>query len=146
MSEADIANFLPTTKKLSIWHDRKKYMVMPLFPSYIFVYLDGLESYYEALNTNGLLYFIKQGKEISTISEDIINGIRFMTSFDSNIEVSADKFQPGQQVTIQQGVFTGLSCEVVEHSGKRNILVRVNLLQRNVLMNLEIVHLMALSA
>lgn len=146
MSESGITHFLPTTKKLSAWHDRKKYIMTPLFPSYIFVYLDSQQTYFETLKINGVLYFIRQGKELSKISEDIINGIRFMTSFDTGLEVSAEKFHAGQQVTIQHGVFAGLSCEVVEHSGKRNILVRVNLLQRNVLMNLETVNLLALSA
>ncbi len=146
LTEAGITNFLPTTKVLSTWHDRKKYVIMPLFPSYIFVYLDSVEGFYEALRTNGVLYFVKQGKENSSISEDIINSMRFMTSFDSSIEVSTNKFHAGQQIIIQQGVFTGLSCEVVEHSGKSNILVRVNLLQRNILMNLETINLLAVPA
>ena len=146
LSEANIVHFLPTVKQLNNWHDRKKQVVKPLFPSYIFIYLNSQGNYYEALNTNGVLYFIKQGKEISTISEEVINSIRFLTSFESGIEVTAQKFQPGQMVTIQQGVFAGLSCEVVEHCGKSNILVRVNLLQRNVLLNLEAINLLAISA
>jgi transcriptional antiterminator RfaH len=146
LSEAGITNFLPTTRKIRIWHDRKKYVTTPLFPSYIFIFMDCPGNYQEALKTNGVLYFVRQGKEISTISEDVINAIRFITGFDSSIEVTDDRFQAGQRITIQNGVFAGLDCEVVEHRGKSNILVRVNLLQRNVLMNLETINVLALSA
>jgi len=40
---------------------------------------------------------------------------------------------------------TGLSCEVIEKSGKHRLLVRVDLLQRNILVKLPEEYLMALN-
>ena len=40
LTEMKVRSLLPTTKKLRTWHDRKKYIDEPLFPSYIFVYLE----------------------------------------------------------------------------------------------------------
>jgi transcription antitermination factor NusG len=36
----EINSYLPTIKTLRKWADRKKYVVMPLFPSYVFVNLE----------------------------------------------------------------------------------------------------------
>jgi hypothetical protein len=35
LQKAGIGSFLPLTKKLRIWSDRKKYVEEPLFPSYL---------------------------------------------------------------------------------------------------------------
>lgn len=137
MSESKIGNFLPTTRALRIWNDRKKYITTPLFPSYLFVYLEDTANYFNCLSITGLLYFVRQGKEIATISEELINNIRLMVNAGEALEVSGDQFEAGRKVTFQQGPFIGLTCEVVEHNSKSKVLVRVNLLQRNILMSVE---------
>jgi hypothetical protein len=55
LSELNVTSHLPTVRVLRNWHDRKKYLEMPLFPSYIFIYLNNIEHYYNVLNTNGAL-------------------------------------------------------------------------------------------
>jgi hypothetical protein len=45
-------------------------------------------------------------------------------------------------MVIGKGPLTGLSCEVVKYNNKEMLLVRVDLLQRNVLVTLPVEHLM----
>ena len=40
LSEIGIENFVPVKLKLRQWHDRKKWVEMPLFNNYIFVLVD----------------------------------------------------------------------------------------------------------
>ena len=40
--ERNINAFLPLTKRLRSWNDRKKYIDEPLFPSYVFIYLNDM--------------------------------------------------------------------------------------------------------
>jgi len=40
-------------------------------------------------------------------------------------------------MVIREGPLTGLTCEVVEHNCKQMLLVRVNLLQRNILVSMH---------
>jgi transcription antitermination factor NusG len=146
LSVTGVTNFLPTVKVQRTWADRKKFIDVPLFPSYLFVYLEDISRYYEGLQVEGVIYFVRQGTQIATISEDIIDTIRVATLSGKEVEVSTDHFQTGDRTVINNGPFTGLSCEVVEYKGRNRILVRVNLLQRNILVNLESENLLAISA
>lgn len=141
LAETGINIFLPTRKQIRIWNDRKKCIEEPLFPSYVFVYLDGLQSYYAALGLEGVLYYVKTGKEVARVSESIVNDIRLITDQAKDLEVTDDYFQPGQKLVISQGALTGLNCEIVQSNGKQRVLVRVDLLQRNILLTLSTEHL-----
>jgi transcription antitermination factor NusG len=125
--------FLPTMKTLRIWCDRKKYVDTPVFPSYIFVYLSNQEEYYTSLKADGALYYVKTGRENARVSEEIILNIKSMITHGRELQVTTDRFSAGQPVTVQRGALAGLSGELVKVNGDNKILIRINLLQRNLL-------------
>jgi transcriptional antiterminator RfaH len=126
-----------------MWHDRKKFVDEPLFPSYIFVYLTAQENFYQGLEIDGVLYYVRSGKEIARVSESIIEGIQLMMSSGYELEVSPDRFDIGRQLVISKGILAGLSCELVKYQGKDKVLLRVNLLRQNVLLSLHPDYLLA---
>lgn len=136
LSELEIDSFLPTRKEISVWHDRKKIIDKPLFPSYVFIYLKDIKNYYDGMDAEGTLYYVKTGKKIARVNEDIVDNIKLATEKVSDIEISDSHFRPGHKLVITQGALTGLSCEVVEYENKQKLLVRVDLLQRNVLLTM----------
>ena len=142
LNEENIDFFLPITKSLRVWNDRKKYISVPLFPSYIFVHLSNKTQYYSALDIDGVLQYVRLGKEIARVSDKIIRDIRLMMNCSEQVSVYEDHFLPGQQLLVTEGPLTGLSCEVVSHNGVPNLLVRVNLLKRNLLVKLPATSLM----
>ncbi|MEO5562061.1 MAG: UpxY family transcription antiterminator, partial [Chitinophagaceae bacterium] len=142
LAELEIIFFLPITKQLRKWSDRKKYIDLPLFPSYIFVYLDDMNDYYNSLSIPGVLCYVRFGGEIACVSEAVINNLKLLAGKELEIEIGSEYFQPGQQVVIRQGILTGLSCEFVRYNNKEKFLVRVNLLQRNILVTIPSGHLM----
>ena len=144
LTEININCFLPLTKKLRTWHDRKKYIDEPLFPSYVFVYLNDMDNYYKSIDTEGALYYVRYGKEIARVQESVVNNIRLITEQTNDLEISDARFLPGRKLVICQGALTGLSCEVVEVGSKQMMLVRVDLLQRNILLTLPAEHLASL--
>jgi transcriptional antiterminator RfaH len=133
-----IVSFLPTIKKLRTWCDRKKYIDAPLFPSYLFVNLTSDKSYFQSLQVSGILYYLKFGKEIASIGENVINNIKKLTHCGSELIVSDEHIFPGASLLILQGPFTGLHCEVVQYEGREKIIVRIDLLKRNILLNLPV--------
>lgn len=135
LNEMDVVSFLPMKKEVSMWHDRKKIVDKPLFPSYVFIYLNDMKNYYDGMDADGTLYYVKTGKQIAKVSDDIINNIKLAVET-KDIEVSSDYFQPGHKLVITEGALTGLSCEVVEYESSQKLLVRVDLLQRNVLLTM----------
>jgi len=142
LSGLSIASFLPTKKTLRTWHDRKKYIDEPLFPSYVFIYLNNIQEYYGGMDAEGYLYYVRAGKEIARVDQTIVNNIKLITDQVQEIEVSDSKFLPGKKLTIAEGPLTGLSCEVIQVKGKERLLVRVALLQRNLLLTVPAEHLM----
>ena len=144
LAERNINSFLPTNKKLRTWNDRKKYIDEPLFPSYVFVYLTDMQNYYSGIDTEGVLYYVRSGKEIARVNDSVINNIKLVVSQAEEINVSDSRFQPGRQMVISKGALTGLACEIVQFGQKHKLLVRVDLLQRNILMNLPTEYLTAI--
>ncbi|WP_276483902.1 UpxY family transcription antiterminator [Paraflavitalea pollutisoli] len=144
LTSRKIDSFLPTQKKLRNWHDRKRIIDEPLFPSYVFIYLTDMQGYYAGLDAEGSLYYIKTGKEIARVSDTVIANLKLAAAQAQDIEVSDERFLPGRRLLIGQGSLTGLYCEVVQYHGKSKLLVRVDLLQRNLLLSLPQEYLVAM--
>jgi transcriptional antiterminator RfaH len=145
LSGINIQSLLPMQKTLRIWHDRKKFIDQPLFPSYIFVYLMNQKEYYDVMDLDGVLHYVRSGKEVARISKRVIENIMIIAEQGRELEVSDSYFEPGQQVMITEGPLTGLTCEIVQNNNKRKLLVRVDLLQRNVLVTLPVDQLAVIS-
>ncbi|NSL87223.1 UpxY family transcription antiterminator [Chitinophaga solisilvae] len=137
LTRMNISLFLPESKVVKQWHDRKKVIEAPLFPSYVFVFVDKMEHYYNSLDCDGVLYWVRFGKEIARVREETINSLRFLVNEGRNLEVSSERFNPGQKLVIHRGAFSGLDCEVVEHRNDKKVLVRIKILNRNVLADLS---------
>ncbi|MBN9381676.1 MAG: UpxY family transcription antiterminator [Chitinophagaceae bacterium] len=139
----NINSFLPTRKVLRTWHDRKKYIDEPLFPSYVFIYINDVRNYYEGMEAEGALYYVRDGKKIARVGDNIVDSIKLVSENAKELEVSELRFQPGRRLVISQGSLTGLECEVVQINNKHKLLVRVELLQRSILVTLPVESLMA---
>lgn len=145
LNRSKIKAFLPTVKTLRIWWDRKKYVDEPLFPSYVFVYLNNNLDYHNSACVPGVLDFVRTGKHIQMVADTVVNNLMILTCHSNELEVSSVNFMIGQQLVIGHGPLTGLQCEIVRIDNKRKLLVRVDLLQRNVLLNISADHLIPLS-
>jgi transcription antitermination factor NusG len=142
LSELKVTSFLPTKKILRTWHDRKKFVDEPLFPSYVFIYLNNMQSYYDGIDADGALYYVKTGKEMALVSDTVVNNIKLCTDQAKEIEVTDNIFQPGRKLVVSQGALTGLTCEMIKYNSKEKLLVRVDLLQRGILLTISEEYLM----
>ena len=142
LTNLKVSSLLPMVRKLRVWHDRRKFIEQPLFPSYVFVRLDDIRDYYKGMEADGALYFVKIGKEMARVNDSVVNNIRLIGGQDLQLEVSGQFFQPGQRVVISQSPLTGLSGEVVQYNNKRKLLIKVDLLNRNILITLPEEYLM----
>lgn len=146
LSDANVQTFLPTTRVLRTWCDRKKFIDAPLFPSYVFVYAKDIREFHLGADAESALHYVRFGKEVVRVSDSVISSIRLLADNGKDVEVSYNYFQPGQKLQIQRGPLTGLSCEIVRVNGNQKILIRVSLLQRSLLATLPPEDLVAISA
>jgi transcription antitermination factor NusG len=107
-----------------------------MFPSYVFINLTNQGDYFTGLSADGVLQYVKFDGRTARVADTIINNLKLVVDHGNELEISWSKFDEGQKLTITEGPFCGMNCEVVRHNKKDKILVRLGLLQRNVLMEL----------
>ena len=143
LDRLQIGNYLPLARRISIWSDRRKIVDAPLFPSYLFVWVNDVQSYYSSLEVSGILYYVRNGKDFVPIKDSVISSLKMMIgNFPDKLEVTSSGICPGEPLLIREGPFTGFCCEVVRIDGVQKMLVRIEMLHRNVLLNIPIDHLM----
>lgn len=130
LSEDGTVYLLPKEKVVRQWHDRKQIMDRPLFPSYIFVFIEDITTFYRIKHIEGVYTFVKFGNEYATVCENVIDNIRLITNNGSNVCVYTGTPSSGQKMTIINGPLCGLIGEVHKVNNRRVVCVRVNLLNR----------------
>jgi transcriptional antiterminator RfaH len=136
LGELRMDSLVPTKRTLRTLCDRKRIIDEPLFPSYVFVHLKDQRNYFDGMGVTGTLNYVRVGKDLARVSDNIIDNIKLLDRQRLDVEVSDICYAPGQRLHIKHGALTGLSCEVIEIDNKRKILVRVDLLQRGILLRL----------
>jgi transcription antitermination factor NusG len=134
--EKNIQAYLPVTNEKRKWSDRIKNVITPLFPSYVFTYLNNVQDYYHGMAADGACCYVRFGNQLARVSDNDICSIRMIEKNGENIEVTSTVFQPGQLLNIRKGPLAGLTCEVIQYKSKSRILVRVDMLQRNLIADL----------
>ncbi|MCX6317025.1 MAG: UpxY family transcription antiterminator [Bacteroidetes bacterium] len=139
LAHVGLSYLLPMVKSLRTWSDRRKYMDTPLFPSYVFVQLSESDQYFTTLSMYGVLCYVRCGKEIARVEDAVMHNLQLISgSAESAVSVSADRFEPGEKVLVCEGPFAGFNCEVVRHHGKHKALVRMDIIQRNLLVDIAV--------
>lgn len=147
LADCGMQFLLPMVKSLRIWSDRRKYTDTPLFPSYVFVKLEDSSQYFSTLSMYGVLCYVRCGKEIARVEESVIHNLQLISgSAESTVSVSAERFAPGEKVVVCEGPFAGFNCEVVRHHGRHKALVRMDIIQRNLLVDIAVEHLLPVTA
>lgn len=137
LEHLNVTHFLPTVRSVKIYQGKRRLESTPLFPSYIFVKVNSTAQYFESLHLPGVIQYVRTGKEISRIGESIINTLKGIVEHQlPDMVVTSEYIHPGSFVTIYAGPFAGFTCEVIQHNGKRKILVRIELLKRSIVVGM----------
>jgi transcriptional antiterminator NusG len=119
-----IEHYLPITKKLRLWSDRKKWVEMPLFNGYVFV-KPKLGERDRALDIPGVVKYLKYNGADAIVSDREIKLIESLLEKGYHIEnLGAVNLKKGDRVRIEQGVFKGFEAEVLKDSdGEESVIV-----------------------
>ncbi len=117
LSKVDIINYLPVQKKLKHWHDRKKWVEIPLFPSYIFVQIDERHRN-NVFEVPGIVRYITHCGKVSILKEEEIERIERLCSYLGEIEIERRNIKVGEEVEIISGHFAGFKGQVISSKGK----------------------------
>lgn len=129
--------FLPMYKTIRQWSDRKKKVELPLFNSYLFVNVTH-EEYFEVLNTPGAVKYIFFEGKAAVLSDKQIEAIKLLIDSDLTFEVIENILPLGTKVEITKGALQGLHGEILEYKGSMRTCIRIDQINRSVLVNVGV--------
>lgn len=134
LNNISLESLLPQIKTIRQWSDRKKTVLQPLFPSYVFVKINSSLEFHKALSIDGACAYIRFGKEYARITGKEIKQIKFLIGNNNitNIERNIKLPEIGEIRKITCGPLNGLDCEILKSSNHNKIIVRIDSLQQNI--------------
>lgn len=127
--------YLPLLKEKRKWSDRVKWIEFPFFRSYLFVRTD-IKNALFVLQTHGVIKIIKFGEKIGIVQDEIIASIRLMIEGGYEPE-PLDYFIKGDPVIVKEGPLKGLTGEVVRINNKERLIVRIDVIQHSISIQIE---------
>lgn len=127
--------YLPLLKEKRKWSDRAKWIEFPFFRSYLFVRTD-IKNALFVLQTHGVIKIIKFGEKIGIVQDEIIASIRLMIEGGYEPE-PLDYFIKGDPVIVKEGPLKGLTGEVVRINNKERLIVRIDVIQHSISIQIE---------
>lgn len=141
LKEKDIDCYLPLQKVLKQWSDRKKWVEEPLIRSYIFVHIADDREYLNVLQTDGTVKFVTFAGKAAKIPEKQIDNIKLLLASEEELEVTAEKFEPGMEIKVHAGPLKGLEGSLIEMRGKNRVKVELEAIGQSILVEIPAVYL-----
>jgi len=134
LQEILLESFLPQIKTIRQWSDRKKMVIKPLFPSYVFININSPLEFHKALSINGVNAYIRFGKEYAQVTEKEIKQLKLLVGdVDiTDIEINSERLKVGDIKKIAYGQLSGLECEVLKVGNINKVIVQIDSLQQNI--------------
>jgi transcriptional antiterminator NusG len=128
-----IETFLPTTRKLRHWKDRKKEIDFPIFPGYLFVYVrPSQEDFVAALKTRGVISILSaQAGHPTPIAPEEISSLKLMVESGQDIDIYPH-LKEGTRVRVKRGPLQGAEGTLERKDGQYTFLVNIELLGRSI--------------
>jgi transcription elongation factor/antiterminator RfaH len=133
-----IETYLPSVTKVRQWSDRKKQVISPLFPGYLFVSIfPNPEEYLRVLKTRGAVTFISlQPGYPTSVSPEEIQSLKMLIESGEEIDIYPH-FKEGERVRIKRGPLTGAEGVLKKKEDRYYFLVNIELLGRSVGINVQ---------
>ena len=133
-----IKTFFPRCQVMSRRRDRRKKILVPLLPGYVFVHTDlNPTQYLDILKTVGVVRLVGfEGKPIPA-SEEEISSLKILDGTDRTVQNRA-YMKRGDLVMIMEGPLKGLIGFYLRHKGKsEKVVVSIELLRRSLAVEIE---------
>jgi transcription antitermination factor NusG len=126
MEMEEIEAFLPLIKTVRQWSDRKKTLMLPLIPSYVFVNM--LEKdLFKTLPIHGTVNVLKHLGKPAKIREVEIDNLRILSSNSDSNEISTCvNIVKGDAIEVTNGPFMGLVATCLQEGNNHRVVVKID--------------------
>ncbi len=128
MENEGIEAFLPLIKTVRQWSDRKKTVVIPLIPSYVFVSLPE-KDLIKTLPIPGTVNVLKHLGKPAKIREVEIENLRILSDNSDSKDISnCIHVSKGDAVEVINGPFLGLIATCIKEGNNHRVIVKIDAL------------------
>ena len=125
----EVESFLPTYESVRVWKNRQRMkLVLPLFPSYLFVHTNSRERV-KVLQSPGVLHIVGNSRESVPLPDIEIESLRS--------GVSGHRIEPyhelviGEKVRVKSGVMQGVCGTLVRKDGGARFILTLELINQH---------------
>jgi transcription antitermination factor NusG len=130
--------FLPLYREVHQWKDRRKSVVLPLFPCYV-LFSGDLSRRIEILNTPGVFSLVGSGAKVGVIPAAELDAVR--TAVMSPLPLEPHPFmQCGERIRVRYGPLAGIEGIVARKKNSLRIVLSIEMLSRSVSVEVEEAH------
>lgn len=131
-----IVSYLPMRETYRQWSDRKKKVEVPLFNSYVFVFITRKE-YLSALQVDGVVKFVTfEGKAVAIPSQQIEAIKQFIGEGAPEYEITEESMEAGQNIEITRGPMMGLQGMLLQLHGKHRVKVEIDCVGQSLIIDI----------
>jgi transcription antitermination factor NusG len=135
LARKDFEVFLPVYSSTRRWKDRKKNILLPLFPGYVFIRTN-LSRKTEILTTPSVLWMVESGKQAAAIPDAEIEAVRRLTANPERVEPHPF-LKVGQRVRIHVGPLAGIEGILTRVKSRYRVVLSLELLQKAVAVEVD---------
>jgi len=128
-----LEHWLPTLTERRRWSDRWREVETPLFSGYLFA--RPAAEWHTVLRTPGVLTVVKNGAKPAVLSDDFVKALREVIARGGDAVKPLPetvRFEPGDEVVVQDGPFRGVRGVVRGVLGGRQLIIWVPAIGRGV--------------
>jgi len=128
--------FLPLYNSAHRWKDRVKQLSLPLFPNYVFVFVD-LESRFAIFASPGIYDFVRAAGRPAAIPVEEIEGVRRV--IEKGLSAEPHPFlKSGDRVRLKNGPLDGIEGILVRKKSFYRLVLSVELLARSISVEVDV--------
>ncbi|MEQ8612574.1 MAG: transcription/translation regulatory transformer protein RfaH [Gammaproteobacteria bacterium] len=131
-------SYLPKVIGLKRKQGRSIKTVLPMFPRYLFIYLDNqTDNWGPIRSTIGVANMVRFGMEAARVPEQLVQEIRARENADGVVALPDKAFEKGQTVRITTGPFEGYEAIFSDRQAKNRVLVLLKIAENFVNVKLD---------
>ncbi|HRG38044.1 MAG TPA: UpxY family transcription antiterminator [Bacteroidia bacterium] len=137
LKQLGIEHYLPKVQVIRTWSDRIKKMLVPAFPSYLFVHIsDKVRS--KVFKAKGVLRFVRHENQDAIIKEEELDLIRNSQSALLPKSLQTIQKLKGRMILIKDGLLAGKRGLLVDFIGKKFVQLHLETIAMGFLVKLPV--------
>jgi transcription antitermination factor NusG len=136
LEKIGIHAYLPLHQVIRNWSDRRKKLLVPLFPNYIFVHTSSRQRH-ESFMVKEIIRYVSFDGRPATVRAAVINSLQNILK--EKPEINIEEFvRAGSHVKIIKGPFLGTEGFLIRRNGNTRLLVQIDVLKQGISVNISI--------